>query len=99
MMRSVIHFFTDPSAVGVTGVKAQVFAAPTDSNMICGNPLFVTSGLSFDQSLYNGRARLVINMLPGVSYAESTVVVIAMKDHGDGRQTWTRPASGAVVNM
>lgn len=100
LMRSVIHFFTDPSAAGVSGVTAQVFGMPaSNSPALVGAPLFTTTGLTFDQALYNGQARLVISVIPGVVPAADTQVkVLAMKDHGGGRQTWTRPATAGVVN-
>lgn len=99
--RLMVYLFTDPTAAGVSSVKAQVFRSPT-GGALAGETIDFRSGLTFDSALNGARARLQIELVAQPATGAklrngNSVAAVAMKDLGAGDQIWTRITTDAVV--
>lgn len=99
--RLLVYLYADPSAVGVTGVDAQVFRSPTGGEL-AGDKITFRSGLQFDSTAVSGRARLQIDLITQPTTGTklrngSSVAAVAKKELGGGDQVWTRITTDAVV--
>ena len=98
--RLLVYLYTDSTAVGVTGVDAQVFRSPT-GGALAGESIGYKTGLQFDVTAVSGRARLQIDLGAQPSGTKlrngNSVAAVARKNLPGGDQIWTRIATDSVV--
>jgi hypothetical protein len=94
------YLYADVSALGVTGVDAQVFRLPTGT-ALAGASLGSATGLTFDATAVGGRARLRIPIVQPSTGAllavNDTVAAVARKSVIGGSAIWTRITTDAKI--
>lgn len=94
------YLYADVSALGVTGVDAQVFRLPSGTDL-AGASLGSATGLAFDATAVGGRARLRIPVVQpstgALLVANDTVAAVARKSVIGGSAIWTRITVDAKI--
>lgn len=96
--QSVVHIFVDPSAVGVSGVEVQIWKLPpAGTSALVGAVVHFSKNMTFDSSLVDGRARMVIPLVTTASVTTGEKLAAVCCRRGVAPEIWTRIMYDATV--